>query len=77
VVPATIPKADDNTRQHVVVSVSGHLYQLDAGTFTSWQVRRLAASIAARTGESYDQVIADVIGAYIDALDGLSTEAAA
>jgi hypothetical protein len=44
--------------------VSGRVYQLDADTFTQWQVREVVAAVVSRTGQPHDQVSADVIAAY-------------
>jgi hypothetical protein len=61
----------------VVITVRGHVYQLDGDTFTGWQVRGLARDITAATDEPIDQVITAVITLYIAALDEQPAEAAA
>jgi hypothetical protein len=71
VVPATIPEQNDSSgaaERVIEITVSGRVYQLGADTFTQWQVREVVADVVSRTGQPHDQVSADVIAAYVDAL---------
>jgi hypothetical protein len=77
-VDAAIPgESNDSTGPVVVIRVRSRTYQLDADAFTQWQVREVAADVAAITGEPFSQVVTDVIDAYVRALDEQPREAAA
>jgi hypothetical protein len=73
----TPDEPNDSTGSVVVIRLRSRIYQLDADAFTQWQVREVAADVAAITGEPFSQVVTDVIAAYLRALDEQPREAAA
>jgi hypothetical protein len=76
-VSSAIPGTPNDTSPVAVITVRDRVYELDGTVFAQWRVREVANDIAAQTGEAYSEVVGDVIGAYLHALDEQPREAAA
>ncbi len=75
---APTPAPDTSVGLHdSTIWVRGCRYRFAGDVFTTWQVRQAAAAVAARTGESYDLLLGEVVGLCVSALDGVPPEAAA